>query len=210
MPTSPVVGIAHETALTELLEHAYCSGVRHPVLFAPDEKSGWGVVLRDTFLRWCRQHQLTGIHRTTAFKERRFREDEGDLMAAMLTGADPVDLIVVPGEHAALATIEVIRDMGLRVGRHVLLAAFGIERGQLPGRIPSGIQQGGDQAIAADSTLGPAGELVGPGPGPRPADPGPDRCSPESGRAMTRHGTAWSPAGRGWRAPATADRRRWR
>ncbi|MFD8340317.1 hypothetical protein ACFV42_48230 [Streptomyces solisilvae] len=31
MPTSPVVGIAHETALTELLEHAYCSGVRHPV-----------------------------------------------------------------------------------------------------------------------------------------------------------------------------------
>ncbi|MGW4728561.1 LacI family DNA-binding transcriptional regulator [Streptomyces shenzhenensis] len=122
MPTSPVVGIAHETALTELLEHAYRSGARRPALFAPDEKSGWGVVLRDTFLGWCRERGLPGIHRTTAFKGRRFREDEGDLLAALLTGTDPVDLVVVPGEHAALATREVMRDMGLQVGRDVLLA----------------------------------------------------------------------------------------
>ncbi|MEW1773638.1 helix-turn-helix transcriptional regulator [Streptomyces sp. NPDC086777] len=54
--------------------------------------------------------------------------------------------------------------MGLDLGEDGLdLPAFGIERGQLPGRIASGVQQSGDQSIAigcilTDLALEPVGQ----------------------------------------------------
>jgi hypothetical protein len=52
------------------------------------------------------------------------------------------------------------------------LPALAVERGQLPGRIPSGIQQGGDQTVSANwAFAAPAGELIG-------QDPDHDRLIP--------------------------------
>src|SRR5580765_3310228 len=53
MPTSPVVGIDHVAVFRELLDHLWESGARRPLLVGPDEKSGWGHVLRDVYAAWC-------------------------------------------------------------------------------------------------------------------------------------------------------------
>jgi DNA-binding LacI/PurR family transcriptional regulator len=123
MPVSPVIAVAHETALVELLRHGYDAGARRPVLFAPPEKSGWGMVLRDTFLAWCREWGVPAVCRSVTFQGRRFREQEGDFLRAALTGGDPADFVIVPGEHAALAALRVIREAGREPGADVLLAA---------------------------------------------------------------------------------------
>jgi DNA-binding LacI/PurR family transcriptional regulator len=123
MPSSPVIGVDHSAALARLLEHGLAAGARRPALFAPDEKSGWGVVLREAFGTWCRQQGIRGTHRSVAFQGRRFREDDGAFLLAALTGDDPADFVIVPGEHAALAAINVISAAGRSPGADVLIAA---------------------------------------------------------------------------------------
>jgi hypothetical protein len=56
--------------------------------------------------------------------------------------------------------------VGLDLGEDGLdLPAFAVERGQLPGRMASGVQQGGDQPVAVSCTLTAlALELVGQNP----------------------------------------------
>jgi DNA-binding LacI/PurR family transcriptional regulator len=123
MPTAPVIGIDHAGALVELLDHAYTTGARRPVLFAADEQSGWGVVLRDVFTRWCSDHGVPAHHSSTPFEWHRFVDDGGERLSALLEREGAVDLVVVPGEHAALAALELIRKAGLTVGRDIMLAA---------------------------------------------------------------------------------------
>ena len=123
MPTAPVIGIDHAGALVELLDHAYATGARRPVLFAADEQSGWGVVLRDVFTRWCSDHGVPAHHSSTPFEWHRFVDDGGERLSALLEREGAVDLVVVPGEHAALAALELIRKAGLTVGRDIMLAA---------------------------------------------------------------------------------------
>jgi DNA-binding LacI/PurR family transcriptional regulator len=123
MPTAPVIGVDHESALVELLDHAYATGVRRPVLFAADEQSGWGVVLRDAFARWCTDHGVPGQHYSTPFEGRRFADDGGERLSSLLEQESAADLVIVPGEHAALAALELVRKAGLTVGREIMLAA---------------------------------------------------------------------------------------
>jgi len=123
MPTAPVIGIDHESALVDLLDHAYANGARHPVLFAADEQSGWGVVLRDVFARWCTDHGVPAQHSSTPFEWHRFVDDGGDRLSSILEREGAVDLVIVPGEHAAAAALELIRKAGLTVGRDIMLAA---------------------------------------------------------------------------------------
>lgn len=124
MPVAPVIGVDHETALAELLDHAHAHGSRRPVLFAADEQSGWGVVLRDAFVRWCDAHpDVEGRFRTTDFEWNRFLAGGGESLGSLLRSPEPVDLVIVPGEHAALKAMEMIRDAGLEVGRQVMVAA---------------------------------------------------------------------------------------
>ncbi|MEP9382075.1 LacI family DNA-binding transcriptional regulator [Nocardioides sp. KR10-350] len=121
MPDSPVIGIGHEQALIELLDHAYDVGVRRPMLFTPDDNSGWGIVLRDAFLAWCHDHELEGLHRVTRFVSA--RTIQYPALEEAVAGPDPVDLVIMSGEHAALAAIDWLRDHDLVVGRDILLAA---------------------------------------------------------------------------------------
>jgi DNA-binding LacI/PurR family transcriptional regulator len=123
MPAAPVIGIDHESALVELLDHAYAVGARRPVLFCADEQSGWGVVLRDVFARWCAEHGVPASHRSTPFEGRRFADDGGERLAALLEREGTVDFVIVPGEHAAFAALELIRKAGRTVGRDIMLAA---------------------------------------------------------------------------------------
>jgi DNA-binding LacI/PurR family transcriptional regulator len=123
MPAAPVIGIDHESGLVELLEHAYTTGARHPVLFAADEQSGWGMVLRDAFARWCAGHGVPARHCSTPFEGRRFAEDGGERLRSLLEQEGAVDLVIVPGEHAAFAALELIRKAGRTVGRDIMLAA---------------------------------------------------------------------------------------
>lgn len=123
MPAVPVIGIDHESALVELLDHAYLTGARRPVLFAADQQSGWGVVLRDVFARWCADHGVPARHCSTPFEDRRFIDDGGERLSSLLEQEGAIDLVIVPGEHAALAALELIRKAGLTVGRDIMLAA---------------------------------------------------------------------------------------
>ena len=123
VPGAPVIGIDHESGLVELLDHAYMTGARHPVLFAADEQSGWGMVLRDAFARWCAGHGVPARHHATSFEGRRFAEDGGERLSSLLEREAAVDFVIVPGEHAAFAALEVIRKAGRTVGRDIMLAA---------------------------------------------------------------------------------------
>jgi DNA-binding LacI/PurR family transcriptional regulator len=123
MPAAPVIGIDHESGLVELLTHAYTKGARHPVLFAADEQSGWGMVLRDAFARWCAGHGVPARHCSTPFEGRRFAEDGGERLNSLLDQEGAVDLVIVPGEHAAFTALELIRKAGRTVGRDIMLAA---------------------------------------------------------------------------------------
>lgn len=123
MPAAPVICVDHESALLELLDHAYAVGARRPVLFAADEQSGWGVVLRDVFARWCAGHGVPVRHCSTAFEGRRFVDDGSERLSSLLEQEGRVDLVIVPGEHAAVAALELIRKAGLTVGRDIMLAA---------------------------------------------------------------------------------------
>ena len=126
MPTSPVIGIAHEHGLARMLDHGYAAGMRRPMLFAAGDTSGWGVVLRDAFVAWCADRSLPGIHRDTGFRVRDFRREYGADLTAAVTGPDPsdrVDMVIVSGEHTALAAVGLLREAGLEVGRDVLLGA---------------------------------------------------------------------------------------
>jgi DNA-binding LacI/PurR family transcriptional regulator len=123
MPAAPVVGIEHETALVELLDHAYATGARRPVLFAADSQSGWGAALRDVFARWCADHGVAARHCTIPFEGRIFAHDGGEQLSALLEQKGAADLVIVPGEHSALAALELIGKAGLTVGRDIMLAA---------------------------------------------------------------------------------------
>ncbi|MFT4081797.1 MAG: LacI family DNA-binding transcriptional regulator [Nocardioides sp.] len=123
MPASPVIGIDHETALARLLDHAYAAGARRPVLLAADEQSGWGVVLRDVFARWCAEHDVDGIHTPSPFENGRFLVVGEEMVGSLLTRHVDVDLLIVPGEHAARAALRLIAEAGRRVGRDIMLAA---------------------------------------------------------------------------------------
>jgi DNA-binding LacI/PurR family transcriptional regulator len=123
MPAAPVIGIDHESALVELLDHAYAVGARRPVLFSADEQSGWGVVLRDAFAQWCADHGVPARHCSTPFEGRRFTDDGGERLRSLLEQEGAVDLVIVPGERAAFAALELIRKAGLTVGRDIMLAA---------------------------------------------------------------------------------------
>ena len=123
MPAAPVIGIDHERALAELLEHAYAVGARRPVLFAADEQSGWGMVLREAFARWCAGRGVPARHCSTPFEGRRFADEGGERLAALLEREEAVDLVIVPGEHAAVAALELTRKAGRTVGRDIMLAA---------------------------------------------------------------------------------------
>jgi DNA-binding LacI/PurR family transcriptional regulator len=123
MPTAPVICIDHESALVELLDHAYATGARRPVLFAPVGQSGWGVVLRDVFARWCADHGVPARLCSTPFEGRRFIDDGGAQLGSLLEQKGAVDLVIVPGEHAAFAAMELIGKAGLTVGRDIMLAA---------------------------------------------------------------------------------------
>lgn len=123
MPAAPVIGIDHESALVELLDHVYAVGARRPVLFCADEQSGWGVVLRDVFARWCAEHGVPASHRSIPFEGRRFADGGGDRLLALLEQDGAADFVIVPGEHAAFAALELIRKAGRTVGDDILLAA---------------------------------------------------------------------------------------
>jgi DNA-binding LacI/PurR family transcriptional regulator len=122
MPAAPVIGIDHQSALVELLDHAYATGARRPVLFAA-EQSGWGMMLRDAFARWCAGHGVPPCVCATPFEGRRFADDQGERLRSLLEGEGAVDLVVVPGEHGALAALELIRKAGRTVGQDIMLAA---------------------------------------------------------------------------------------
>lgn len=121
MPTSPVVGIRHETALREILDHAYAQGARRPMLIGPDENSGWGVVLHRAFQAWCTERGLSGAHLGITFVTG-FRDEQRRILDDSLAGKPAVDLVVVPGEHVAMAALATIRARSLAAGRDVLLA----------------------------------------------------------------------------------------
>lgn len=123
MPPAPVIGLDHESALVELLDHAHAAGARRPVLFAADEQSGWGMVLRDAFARWCAGHGVPARHYSTPFEYQRFADEGGERLAFLLAQEGAVDLVIVPGEHAACATLELIRKAGRTVGRDIMVAA---------------------------------------------------------------------------------------
>jgi DNA-binding LacI/PurR family transcriptional regulator len=122
MPAAPVIGVDHESALVELLDHGYAAGARLPVLFAADEQSGRGVALRDAFARWCADHDVPAQHYPTPFEGRRFADDGGVRLSSLIEQAR-ADLVIVPGEHAALDALELIRKAGLTAGRDIMLAA---------------------------------------------------------------------------------------
>lgn len=122
MPAAAVIGIDHGNALRNLLEHAYASGSRRPVLFAADADSGWGEVLREAFLQWCEERGVPGQHRSITIHNRHFADEHGAQLQSLLIQDNPVDLVIVPGEHAALAALDLITKAGLRTGRDVLLA----------------------------------------------------------------------------------------
>lgn len=122
MPAAPVIGVDHESALVELLDHACAVGARRPVLFCADEQSGWGVVLRDAFARWCAAHDVPATYRSIPFEGRRFADGGGDALYSLLEREGAVDFVIVPGEHAAFAALELIRKAGRTAGRDVMLA----------------------------------------------------------------------------------------
>ncbi len=123
MPAAPVIGIEHETALVELLDHAHAAGARRPVLFAADGQSGWGAALRDVFARWCAAHGVRARHCSIPFEGRRFADAGGERLSILLEQKGAVDLVIVPGEHAVLAALELIGKAGLTVGSDIMLAA---------------------------------------------------------------------------------------
>jgi LacI family transcriptional regulator len=57
------------------------------------------------------------------FQGKRFYEQEGDFLRAALARGDAADFVLVPGEHAALAALRIIRETGREPGADVLLAA---------------------------------------------------------------------------------------
>jgi DNA-binding LacI/PurR family transcriptional regulator len=123
MPPAPVIGIDHESALVELLDHAFAVGARRPVLFAAAEQSGWGMVLRDAFARWCAGHGVPARHCSAPFEGRRFADEGGERLASLLEMEGAVDLVIVPGEHAAFAALELTRKAGRTLGLDIMLAA---------------------------------------------------------------------------------------
>jgi DNA-binding LacI/PurR family transcriptional regulator len=57
------------------------------------------------------------------FEGRVFAGDGGEQLSTLLEQKGAVDLVIVPGEHAALAALELIGKASLTVGRDVMLAA---------------------------------------------------------------------------------------
>ncbi len=121
MTGSPGVVADHATALRRILDHALAHGAAHPALIAPGTNSGWGVLLRETFLTWCAEHGMP-----SATRESRFGDTDAmahEARVAELLAAEPeVDLLVVPSETAAVAAFSAMRERGLRPGTDVLVA----------------------------------------------------------------------------------------
>ncbi|GAA2725030.1 LacI family DNA-binding transcriptional regulator [Cellulomonas aerilata] len=122
MPTSPVVGVHHEQALRDVLDHVHGLGVRRPALVGPDAHSGWGVVLRETVDDWSAERGLVTAHRTIAFASG-FTTSHEDLVGELLDAEPGVDLLLVPSEAVALGAIAALRARSSEPGRDVLVVS---------------------------------------------------------------------------------------
>jgi DNA-binding LacI/PurR family transcriptional regulator len=121
MPRSPSVVADHATALRSILDHARALGAAHPVFIGPGPNSGWGVLLRETFLIWCDEQGLQGVIRESTFGNTDAADHE--TLAAELLSAEPeADLLIVSSEATAVAALSAMRKKGLRPGADVLLA----------------------------------------------------------------------------------------
>ena len=81
------------------------------------------MVLRDVFARWCADHGVRAHYSSTPFEWDRFVDDGADRLASLLERGGAVDLVIVPGEYAALAALKLIAKAGLTAGQDIMLAA---------------------------------------------------------------------------------------
>lgn len=119
MPTSPVVGVDHATVFRELLDHLWAAGARRPLFVGPDEKSGWGHVLRTVYAAWCAERGIAAADEPVAFLAE--FEDGEDRLEGLVTR--DFDALIVPSEHSAMRAIELLRAAGREPGVDVLLAS---------------------------------------------------------------------------------------
>ncbi|MCC2309440.1 LacI family DNA-binding transcriptional regulator [Cellulomonas chengniuliangii] len=122
MPPCAVVAADHATAVRAVLDAAARQGVRHPMLVAPDENSGWGEVLRDVVGAWSAERGLTPVLVASRFGELSVDRHE-ELLAPVLADRPEVDLVLAASPFAAQAAMAVLRGMGRQPGRDVLVAA---------------------------------------------------------------------------------------
>lgn len=118
-PGSPVVGVDHPTVFRQLLDHLWDAGARRPLLVGPDEKSGWGHVLRQVYAAWCAERGVTAADEPVAFLGV-FEDDEVRFDELV---SREFDALIVPSEHTAMHAIEVLRAGGREPGVDVLLAS---------------------------------------------------------------------------------------
>ncbi len=120
MPTSPVVGIDHVTVFRELLDHLWDSGARRPLLVGPDEKSGWGHVLRDVYAAWCGERGIAAADEQVSFLSA-FERSRADRLDEVVSR--DFDALIVSSELTAMHAIELLREAGREPGVDVLLAS---------------------------------------------------------------------------------------
>lgn len=120
MPTSPVVGIDHPTVFRELLDHLWSAGARQPLFVGPDEKSGWGHVLRGVYAAWCGERGIAAADEPVSFLSA-FEHSREDRLDELVTR--DFDALIVSSELTAMHAIEVLRAAGREPGADVLLAS---------------------------------------------------------------------------------------
>jgi DNA-binding LacI/PurR family transcriptional regulator len=124
VPGSPIVVADHERALREILDHALDQGITHPAFIGPDANSGWGVLLRTTFLAWCQERGLPGSTRQSRFGNT--DTDEHEAQVRQLLAAEPAtDLLIASSEPIVRGGLAALRHLGRTPGRDVMLACCG-------------------------------------------------------------------------------------
>ncbi|WP_183091443.1 LacI family DNA-binding transcriptional regulator [Streptomyces radicis] len=124
LPACPVVAADHADALRRILDHALTQGIGHPAFIGPDANSGWGVLLRTTFLDWCRENGLPAVTRESRFGNADTAEHEAQV--GKLLDAEPAtDLLVMSSEPIALGALAALRERGRAPRADILLACCG-------------------------------------------------------------------------------------
>ena len=122
MPACAVVAADHVTALRAVLDAAAACGARHPLLAAPDARSGWGDALREAVESWCAENGSTPVLVPTIFGEQSVAWHR-ELLAPVLAAHPEVDLVLGASSAVVLGAGQVLRAQGRLPGKDVLLAS---------------------------------------------------------------------------------------